>query len=474
LHSGVTGATTRIFLESAWFDPVTIRKTSFRHNLRTDAAARFEKGVDISNTVTVLKRAALLIKELTGGEIASDITDVYPDPRKKKQVRLTYQFLKKLSGKTYPPESVKSILTHSGFELIQEDKDQICVAAPFSKPDIELPADIVEEIMRIDGYDNVEIPQHITISPAVETVGYPTALKEKIANYLAGNGFHEIFTNSITNSAYFDEEELKTAVKMINSLSAELNIMRPSMLETGLECVVHNLNRKNNNLRLFEFGRTYGSSTPGKYEEKENLCLYITGTVKEASWKAKEDKSDFYYLKGIAAAILQTAGLDHYKTEAVAAPFLQYGMQVSINGDTVITLGLVASPVTKRFYIKQPVWYAELDWEKISVHASSQQSGYAEIPRFPVVQRDLAIVVDKHLPYAQMEDAVKKAGVKKLSGVKLFDVFESDKLGTGKKSFAVNFTFLDKEKTLTDSEIDAMMQKIMRTLEQELSAEIRK
>lgn len=474
LHSGVTGSTTRIFLESAWFNPVTIRKTSFRHHLRTDAATRFEKGVDIGNTVTVLKRAALLIKELTGGEIASAITDVYPYPRAKKQVTLTYPFLKKLSGKVYPAENVKSILTHSGFELIQEDNEQICVAAPFSKPDIELPADLVEEIMRIDGYDNVAIPQHITVSPAVETIGYATALKEKTANYLAGNGFHEIFTNSITNSAYFDEEELKTAVKMINSLSAELNIMRPSMLETGLECVVHNLNRKNNHLRLFEFGRTYRSSAPGKYEEKENLCLYITGAVKEASWKAKEEKSDFYYLKGIATAILQTTGLDHYETEVAAVPFLQYGIQMSFNGDTIITLGLVAQPVTKRFDIKQPVWYAELDWEKIAGYASQQRSGYTEIPRFPAVQRDLAIVADKQLRYAQIEDAVRKAGIKKLSGVKLFDVFESDKLGAGKKSFAVNFTFLDKEKTLTDTEIDTMMQKIMRTFEQELSAEIRK
>lgn len=474
LHSGVTADTKNIFLESAWFNPVTIRKTSFRHNLRTDAAARFEKGVDISNTVTVLKRAALLIKELAGGEIASDITDVYPAPKEKKQVILTYHYLKKLSGKSYHPDTVKKILTHSGFEVIQEDIDKIRVAAPFSKPDIELPADIVEEVMRIDGYDNVDIPGSITISPSVETIAYQTALKEKVANYLAGNGFNEIFTNSITNSAYFDDATLNTSVKMLNSLSAELNIMRPSMLETGLECLVHNINRKNHNLRLFEFGKTYHTSGVGQYEEKEKLCLYITGMTKEASWKTKEDKSDFYYLKGITESILQAAGLTLYKVQPVTVNYLQYGIQVIIDNDIIITLGLADASAVKRFDIKQQVWYAELEWEKVCDYASRQKSGYTEITKFPAVQRDLAIVVDKQLAYEKVEQAVKNTGIQKLQSIKLFDVFESDKLGAGKKSFAVNFTFLDKEKTLTDTEIDSMMQKIMHTFEQELSAEIRK
>lgn len=474
LHSGVTAATKNIFLESAWFNPVTIRKTAFRHNLRTDAAARFEKGTDISNTVTVLKRAALLIKELAGGEIVSDITDVYPAPREKKQITLTWQYLRKLSGKSYHPDTVKQILIHSGFEIIYEDIDKVQVAAPFSKPDIELPADIVEEIMRIDGYDNVAIPDSITISPSVETTGLLLALKEKTANYLAGNGFNEIFTNSITNSTYFSEATLQTSVKMLNSLSAGLNIMRPSMLETGLECIVHNINRKNNNLRLFEFGKTYHTTGAGHYEEKEKLCLYITGMAKEASWKFKEEKSDFYYLKGITESILQVAGLSHYQMEPTAADHLQYGLQAVINKDVIITLGLAAPAVTERFDIRQQVWYAEIEWEKIGGLVLRQKARYTEIPRFPAVQRDLAIVVDKKLPYEKVERTLKKAGIKKLQAVKLFDVFESDKLGAGKKSFAISFTFLDKEKTLTDKEIDDMMQKIMHTFEQELPAEIRK
>ncbi|MBX3253119.1 MAG: phenylalanine--tRNA ligase subunit beta [Chitinophagaceae bacterium] len=474
MNSGVTANTKRIFLESAWFNPVTIRKTSFRHNLRTDAATRFEKGVDIGNTVTVLKRAALLIRDITGGEIASDITDIYPHPKQKQQVTLTYAYLQKLSGKNYPPGVVKKVLTSSGFEIVAENAAGVTVAAPFSKPDITLPADVVEEIMRIDGYDNVAIPQHISISPSIEALGFETALKEKTGNYLAGNGFNEIFTNSITNSAYFSDEVLKTSVKMLNSLSAELNMMRPSMLETGLECIVHNLNRKNNNLRLFEFGKTYTGNGVGKYEEKEKLCLYITGLTREGSWKSGEDKSDFYYLKGITESILQTAGLNTWKFETTGSTDLQYGLNVAVGKTVLATLGLVKNSIIKRFDIKQPVWYLIFDWEKLCALAAVQKQGYTEISKFPAVQRDLSIVLDKQVTFERVEQVVKKAGIQRLESLKLFDVFESDKLGANKKSLAVSFTFLDREKTLTDTEIDSMMQEIMSGFEKELAAEIRK
>ncbi len=251
LHSGVTASTKNIFLESAWFNPATIRKTSLRHGLRTDAAARFEKGVDISNTVNVLKRAALMIKEIAGGEIASDVIDVYPDPKQKTEVGLKYHYLKKLSGKNYHGDTIKNILTSLGFEMIKEGMDELFVKVPFSKPDITIAADLVEEIMRIDGLDNVEIQQMITIAPAVETLAHETIYQEKVSAYLVGLGFNEIFTNSITNSAYFTEQILQGTVKMINNLSEELNVMRPSMLETGLETITHNLNRKNSNLLFF-------------------------------------------------------------------------------------------------------------------------------------------------------------------------------------------------------------------------------
>jgi len=475
LHSGVTPATKNIFLESAWFNPVTIRKTSFRHNLRTDAATRFEKGVDISNAAVVLNRAGILIKDLANGTIASDLLDVYPEPKHKTQITLRFEYLKKLSGKSYPPSTVKNILTVTGFDIISETNDSLAVAAPFSKPDIEMPADIVEEIMRIDGYDNVAIPQQIAISPSVETLAFPAAMKEKLSNYLAGNGFNEIFTNSITNSAYFDEKVLSSSVKMLNSLSAELNIMRPSMLETGLECIVHNLNHKNNNLRLFEFGKTYSTSETGKYEEKEKLCLYVSGTLAEKSWNTKEKKSDFYYLKGIIKGVLKVSGIENYVIQPNEKNReLEFGQAISVNKKIFANFGLANTEVIKKFDIKQSVWYVSIDWETLSNLASKQKTGYIEIPRFPAVQRDLAIVIDKKINYAEIENVIAKSGIKKLQRMQLFDVFESDKLGASKKSFAISFTFLDTEKTLTDKEIDGMMQKIMSSFETNLSAEIRK
>jgi len=475
LNSGVTASTKNIFLESAWFNPVDIRKTSFRHGLRTDAATRFEKNIDISNTVNVLKRAALLIKELAGGDIASEIIDVYPNPAKQPQVQLKYAFLSKLSGKSYPADTVKKILVSLGFTIEKESAEDILVSAPFSKPDIHLPADIVEEIMRIDGLDNVEIPQSITISPSVETDRNKHIYREKTANYLVGLGFNEIFTNSITNAAYFDEQELSTAVKLLNNLSADHNIMRPSMLQTGLEAVAHNLNRKNNDLRFFEFGKTYSTQGPGKYSEHEHVCLYITGQVTEDAWKGKGTTADIFYGKGIVARILQLTGI----SKASFAPLAEGGnlanvLQVTINKDVIARLGVVTPQELKRFDIKQPVFYAELDFELLLKYISATSIKAKELPRQLPVRRDLAMVVPKSLPFADVESTVKKVKIDKLQSIQLFDIFESEKLGADKKSLAVSFTFLDEEKTPTDKDIDGMMNKIMNALETNLQAEIRK
>jgi phenylalanyl-tRNA synthetase beta chain len=475
LNSGVTNSTKNIFLESAWFNPVDIRKTSFRHGLRTDAATRFEKNIDISNTVNVLKRAALLIKELAGGDIASEVTDVYPNPTDQPQVQLKYAFLRKLSGKSYPADTVKKILISLGFDIVKESADDIVVTAPFSKPDIHLPADIVEEIMRIDGLDNVEIPHAITISPSVETDRNKHIYREKTANYLVGLGFNEIFTNSITNAAYFDEQELSTAVKLLNNLSADHNIMRPSMLQTGLEAIAHNLNRKNNDLRFFEFGKTYNTSGPGKYSEQEHVCLYITGQVQDDAWKGKGTTADIFYLKGIVARILQLTGI----SKAAFAPLTAGGnmvnaLQVTINKDVIARLGQVTTQELKRFDIKQPVLYADLDFELLLKYISATSIKAKELPRQLPVRRDLAMVVPKSLPFADVESTVKKVKLDKLQSIQLFDIFESEKLGTDKKSLAVSFTFLDEEKTPTDKDIDGMMNKIMNALETNLQAEIRK
>ena len=480
LHSGVSGATKTIFLESAWFNPVTIRKTSFRHGLRTDAAARFEKGVDISNGVNVLKRAIMLIKEIAGGKIAGDVIDVYPNPKPKTEVAIKNHYLKKLSGKNYHADTVKKILQGLGFEIIKEGIDELRVNVPYSKPDISLPADLVEEIMRIDGYDNVEIPTSITISPSTETMHHEVMYKEKAANFLAGAGFNEIFTNSITNSAYYNEDVLNSTVKMLNNLSAELNVMRPSMLQTGLESIAHNLNRRNNDLKFFEFGKTYSTTAPGKYNEKDHLCLYITGMKSGDSWKKENNKTDFYYLKGVAGSILKVMGITLFELSVETHSELDNCLQAKMYGDlsagccALFEIGSVKNNTLQQFDIKQAVYYADFDWQALLTASAISKLSYTEIPKLPAVQRDLSMIVDKGVKYEEVEKAALGTRINRLKAVNLFDIFESDKLGAGKKSLAVSFTFRDDEKTLTDKEIDGMMNKIMIAFEKELNAEIRK
>jgi len=473
IASGVKDATRNIFLESAWFNPVDIRKTSLRHGLRTDAATHFEKGVDISNTVNVLKRAALLIKEVAGGEIASDVVDVYPSPKDKVQVALKNHYLKKLSGKNYHPDTVKKILVALGFEWIKEGIDDIWVAVPYSKPDITLPADIVEEIVRIDGLDNIAIPQTITISPAVEEIGLKESLREKIAYFLTGQGFHEIVTNSITNSKYYTEEVLATTVKMINNLSADLDVLRPSMLQTGLETIAYNINRKNADLRLFEFGKTYHTKKTGSYTEEEFLCLYLTGATLAANWKEKNSPLGFYDAKGLIQSVIAWCGLDNLKFEKqedAGSAALNFSVAKQHLG-TVIE---VSRKQLAEFDIKQPVYFIELNFLQLIKLVEKKKISYSEVPKFPAVQRDLALVVDRQVSYEAIEKAVAKLSLQKLQQMRLFDVFESDKLGAGKKSMAINFTFLDEEKTLTDKEIEGFTNKLIRSFEEELGAEIRK
>lgn len=470
--SGVNTTTKNIFLESAWFHPVSIRKTSLRHGLRTEAATRFEKGVDISNCVQVLQRAALLIKEVAGGVISSDVVDVYPQPQPKKEVAVKYHYIKKLSGKNYHPENVKRILKALGFEVTKEDIDELTVAVPYSKPDISIPADIVEEIIRIDGLDNIEIPTSITISPAVEQLGMKEALKDKIAGYLVGLGFVEILTNSITNSKYFSEEVLGGTVKMINNLSAELDVLRPSMLETGLETVAYNLNRKNQNLQLFEFGKTYATTGTGEYAEAEHLCIYLTGQAHEAGWKEKPDAFDIYYGKGIAKAIVQLAGISSVQLQPSVD---NSNLLVLFAGKIEVgTVTEVEKKTATAFDIKQTVVFVDIDYAALVKAVRKQKIVYQEVSKFPAMQRDLAMVVNNNTTYAAIETVVQKLKLSRLQDMRLFDVFESDKLGAGKKSMAISFTFVDEEKTLTDKEADAMMGKLVQGLEKELGAEIRK
>ena len=470
--SGVNSGTTSIFLESAWFHPTTIRKTSLHHGLRTDAATRFEKGVDIASTVQVLKRAALLIKKVAGGSISSDVTDVYPTVAPKTEVAVKYHYIKKLSGKNYHPEAVKKILTALGFEVIAEGIDELRVAVPYSKPDISIPADLVEEILRIDGLDNIEIPTTITISPAIEVASAKEVIKEKTANFLVGKGFVEIFTNSITNSQYFTPAVLETAVKMMNNLSADLDVLRPSMLETGLETIAYNCNRRNNNLRLFEFGKTYATSGSGQYSETEHLCIYWSGLDTEAGWRVKSKEQDVLMAKGIVQAVASLTGLT--SIQWIVEGNESATLVAMVGGTAIATLLHVPQNKLQQFDIKQTVVFVDIDLAALVASAEKQKIVYKEVSKFPAVQRDLALVVDRSVTYAAIELAVGTVKLPKLKDTRLFDVFESDKLGINKKSMALSFTFVDEEKTMTDTETDSMVSKLMGAFEKELGAEIRK
>ncbi|GAO45005.1 phenylalanine--tRNA ligase subunit beta [Flavihumibacter petaseus] len=472
IDSGVTESTTRIFLESAWFHPTWIRKTSFRHGLRTDAATRFEKGVDISQTVNVLKRAALLMADLAGGTVASEIIDVYPAIQDRKQVAIKYHYLKKLSGKNYHPDTVKKILESLGFEVMKDGIDELWVAVPYSKPDISIPADIVEEILRIDGLDNVTIPTTISISPSVEK-DLDGRLREKVAAALTGAGFNEILTNSISNSAWYAEDQLKHAVRMLNNLSVELDVLRPAMLETGLAVLAHNLNRKNASLQLFEWGKTYSSEAVGSYQEQPHCCLYMTGSS-QGNWRKPGSEVDFFGLKGILNQLAAAAGQPPFDWESASVAGLRNAFQLKSGKSTIGFAGQVSKEKLAGFDIKQQVFFADLDWMKLVTLAGKKEISFQELPKQLPVHRDLALLVDKTLPYAKIETAIRKTGISRLRQILPFDLFESDKLGQNRKSVAVSFMFLDEEKTMTDKEIDNMMQKIINTLEQELGAEIRK
>jgi phenylalanyl-tRNA synthetase beta chain len=471
--SGVSASTKNIFLESAWFDPVSIRKTSFRLGLRTDAAAHFEKIVDIGNTANVLKKAAMLITDIAGGDISSALTDVYPSPEAIAEVTLKYSFLKKLSGKAYSSATVKTILISLGFDIKSETEEALTVIVPFSKPDISLPADLVEEVMRIDGLDNVIIPKSITLSPSTGARNITEIRMEKISGYLVGAGFHEIFTNSITNSAYFAEAELSGSVRLLNNLSAGHNIMRPSMLETGLESLAFNLNRKNSDLLFFEFGKTYNSPAVGKYNETGHLCLYATGNYQPASWKDKAAAADVYRLKGIVEAIAGLCGLTAPVWRQSESIKLSAGLTL-FSGKTIIAeTGVVSKKMLSDFDIRQPVFFADIFWSNLQ-EAATPVVAFRKLPNQLPVYRDLAMIVPASLPFGDVESVIRKIRLARLIDIRLFDLFESEKLGAGRKSLAVSLTFLDDEKTLTDREIDGMINKIILTLEQDLGAEIRK
>jgi phenylalanyl-tRNA synthetase beta chain len=457
--SGVTNNTTSIFLESAWFNAESIRKTSVRHGLRTDASIRFEKGADISNVPFALQRAASLLQELAGATIASQMIDVYPTPKEATLIDVPFEKINQIVGKKYTPSQIKNILTSLCFETIAETPAALTVKVPHSKPDISMLADVVEEIMRIDGLDNIPFTGNIQYNVPSFTKGYTLDVKKQLAQTLVGKGFYEIFTNSITNASYFENQA--EVVTMKNSLSANLDCMRFSMLETGLEVLSYNINRKNTDLKFFEFGKVY-SKTETKFIEEEKCCLYITGNSNAESWIEKQKPVDIYVVKGIVQNLFPALSLS-----------INDKLELIVNKKIVGNIQQVSNEKRKQFDIKQPVFFVEMNWTDLKNLVQTKKIKYVEIPKFPAVRRDLALILSKEINYIEVEKAIKKANASHLVSTNVFDVFENEKLGTNKKSYALSFTFSDSEKTLTDVEIETSMQKIIDALKSNVQAEIR-
>lgn len=462
--SGVTNNTTNIFLESAWFTPQGIRATSMHHGLRTDSAVRFEKGVDISQTDYAIRRAAKLIQELCGAIIASPIQDIYPEKLVANNIEITYEYINRLSGNNYSKEKIKNILAHLCFGINSETETTLHLQVPFAKPDVTLPADIVEEIMRIDGLDNVPFTGKINFALRSTPQNTSKICKEKVAATLVSKGFYELFTNSITNSAYYPEH--KTLIPMLNSLTSELDIMRPQMLETGLQAISYNLNRKNTDLLFFEFGKTYNNYN-GNYTEQEQLSLYISGNKNAENWLEKNTKADLYFVKGIASALYNNLGIE------VSYSNTENGLQIINKKQTIGNIINVPSTTLKQFDIKQEVWHINCNWKNITDLVEKQKINFKGLPKFPGMRRDLALVIDKEVEYAQLVKAVKQTNSTLLQDLNVFDVFENEKLGANKKSYAISLEFMHPDRTLTDADVQTDVDKIIESLSKNCNATIR-
>ena len=464
--SGVTEQTTRIFLESAYFDPRTIRRTSMHHGLRTEAATHFEKGVDIAMVTRALQRAVGLIEELAGGQVASELTDLYPEPLKTPVINVQYHYIDQLCGKKYAPDAVDTILTALGFRMTNKTADFFEVEVPSNKPDVKQPADIAEEVLRIDGLDNVEIPSRLNISLHRRPAPATRKWKEKIATYLSASGLQEIVTNSITNSKYYGDEV--PLVKMINSLSSELDTMRPDMLESGLEVVAYNVNRKAQDLKLYEFGNIYRQETVGKYDQSAILAIWITGNSQEQHWQQGAQKTDLYYVKGILENIFSLCGVKKLQETADDRQ-----LEWKRGKQSLAKAFAVPADRLKLFDIKQEVFYAAIDIKALVDAAEGVKIRYSELPKYPSMRRDLALVLDKNVPYSKVAAIAQAQKWEALKSYDLFDVFESEKLGAGKKSLALSFTFQLNERTLTDEEVDSMMKQLITSYQKDLQALVR-
>jgi phenylalanyl-tRNA synthetase beta chain len=474
LNSGVTENTSSIFLESAYFNPVSIRKSAKRHALNTDASFRFERGIDINLTKYALKRAALLIEEYAGGTLASDIMDFYPEKIEDFQVFLSYESTYRLLGQEIPKETIKNILASLEIRINSETEGGLGLTIPSYRVDVQREADIIEEILRVYGYNNIEFSHKLNTSISFDNNSQPK-IENIVANQLTALGFYETMSNSLTKVGYQELSENinpEHSVGILNPLSADLSVMRQSLLFNGLESISYNINRRNTSLKFYEFGKTYHKYDSG-YEENKQLSLFISGNRTKDSWKLNSQASDFFYFKGIITALFTRLGIRNYKVSPTKSDVFSEGINLSMGKMKLVDFGVVKRSILKEFGIKQEVLYANIHWDTLLKVVSSKNTPVTELPKFPSVKRDLALLLDSRVAFKEIYDLAFQSEKHLLKEVDLFDVYEGDQLPVGKKSYAVSFLLQDESKTLEDKQIDKIMQKIQATFEKNLEAVLR-
>ncbi|MGB0897074.1 MAG: phenylalanine--tRNA ligase subunit beta [Flavobacteriaceae bacterium] len=477
LNSGVTEHTTSIFLESAYFNPVAIRKTAKRHALNTDASFRFERGIDPNITEYALKRAALLIQEIAGGEITSGIEDLYPNKIEDFQVFLTFENTTKLIGQEIPKETIKSILTSLDIKVNSVTEGGLGLTIPAYRTDVQREADIIEEILRVYGYNNIEFSNKLNATMSHASKFDDHKLQNVVANQLIAQGFNEMMANSLTTANYtkLSEQLLNEHnVEMLNPLSNDLAVMRQSLLFSGLEAIAYNINRKQQNLKFFEFGKTYHQYESG-YTENKHLSVLITGNRTSENWNSPKKVSDFFYIKGTIEQLFARLGLDiqKLKTSPIKTDMLSEGIALSFGKTKLVEFGVVKRAITKSFSIAQEVLYAEFNWNNVIEVAKFNKIKFVPITKYPEVKRDFALLIDEKTTFNEIFTIAKQCEKKLLKNVSLFDVYQGKNLPEGKKSYAVSFALQDKDKTLTDKQIEKIMSKLQNAFEKQLNAELR-
>ena len=475
LDSGISEQTTNIFLESAYFDPISIRKTAKRHGLSTDASFRFERGVDPNITEYALKHAAILITEIAGGEISSDVWDEYTKKTEDVQILLNFENIKSIIGQEIPRETIKQILTSLEIKVNSVTETGLGLTIPAYRNDVQREIDVIEEILRVYGYNNVHITNKLNASVSTTSKKEQHKIENHIANHLVSLGFYEIMTNSLTSEKYIslshqlNENEY---VKILNPLSSDLSSMRRTMLFSGLDALAFNLNRQQTQLKLFEFGKTYHQFGEQR-EEFKHLELFLTGPKTSESWNTSSSNVDFFYLKGIVSSLFEKIGINNLKTKPIKSDVFDEGLALAIGKTNAVEFGIVNKKICKNFSIDQEVYYADFNWDLIFDCIKTTKVKFKPISKFPEVRRDFALLLDEDVKFEAIYELAKQTDSKVLTEINLFDVYKGENLPEGKKSYAVSFTLKDDTKTLTDKQIDKIMSKLQQKFENEIGAELR-